>query len=401
MDFPPSASTSRPTAGASSNVRRSQATRESPALRGEDRAANLAVSIDGLNHTYGTGELKKQVLFENQLDLARGEIVIMTGPSGSGKTTLLTLIGALRTVQEGSIRVIGREMHGLTSSQLNDVRRDIGFIFQAHNLFTSLTAQQNVRMALELRETNRAEMNRKCDEMLAAVGLGHRIHYKPQQLSGGQRQRVAIARALVHVPKLILADEPTAALDKQSGRDVVNLLKKYAKEHKTTILIVTHDNRILDVADRIVNMVDGRIISDVVISESQAICEFLRRVPLFSGLLPHTLTQVADKMELTDYKPGDIVFRQGDPGDNFYLIRSGEAEVVVRDDKGENVAATLDEGSFFGEKALMTGEPRNATIRAKTSLTLCGLDKNEFHQTMEASATFKEELRKVLFERQM
>jgi CRP-like cAMP-binding protein len=110
---------------------------------------------------------------------------------------------------------------------------------------------------------------------------------------------------------------------------------------------------------------------------------------------------VADKMELTDYKAGDIVFRQGDPGDNFYLIRSGEAEVIIRDDKGENVAVTLDEGSFFGEKALMTGEPRNATIRAKTSLTLCSLDKDEFHQTMEASATFKEELRKVLFERQM
>lgn len=381
--------------------RPNQATRESPALRGEDRAANLAVSIDGLNHTYGTGEFKKQVLFDNQLDLARGEIVIMTGPSGSGKTTLLTLIGALRTVQEGSVRVMGREMHGLTSGQLNEVRRDIGFIFQAHNLFTSLTAQQNVRMALELRESDRTEMNRKADEMLTAVGLGHRIHYKPQQLSGGQRQRVAIARALVHRPKLILADEPTAALDKQSGRDVVNLLKKFAKEEKTTILIVTHDNRILDVADRIVNMVDGRIISDVVISESQAICEFLRRVPLFSGLLPHTLTQVADKMELSEYKAGDVVFRQGDPGDNFYLIRSGEAEVLVRAGGDDRVAATLDEGSFFGEKALMTGEPRNATIRAKTPLVLCGLDKNEFHETMEASATFKEELRKVLFERQM
>jgi len=383
------------------HARRSQATRESPALRGEDRAANLAVSIDGLNHTYGTGELKKQVLFENQLDLARGEIVIMTGPSGSGKTTLLTLIGALRTVQEGSIRVMGREMHGLTSNQLNEVRRDIGFIFQAHNLFTSLTAQQNVRMALELKDNDRARMNKQSEEMLTAVGLGHRIHYKPQQLSGGQRQRVAIARALVHKPKLILADEPTAALDKQSGRDVVNLLKKYAKEEKTTILIVTHDNRILDVADRIVNMVDGRIISDVVISESQAICEFLRRVPLFSGLLPHTLTQVADKMELSEYKAGEIVFRQGDPGDNFYLIRSGEAEVIARADNDERVVATLDEGSFFGEKALMTGEPRNATIRAKTPLTLCGLDKDEFHETMEASATFKEELRKVLFERQI
>ncbi|MCE9605314.1 MAG: ATP-binding cassette domain-containing protein [Planctomycetia bacterium] len=394
-------STGAPSTSPTPSRRSHQATRENPALRGEGYAANLAVSIDGLNHTYGTDELKKQVLFDNHLDLARGEIVIMTGPSGSGKTTLLTLIGALRTVQEGSIRVMGREMRGLTSGQLNEVRRDIGFIFQAHNLFTSLTAQQNVRMALELKDDDTARMNRQAEEMLTAVGLGHRVHYKPQQLSGGQRQRVAIARALVHQPKLILADEPTAALDKESGRDVVNLLKKYAKEQLTTILIVTHDNRILDVADRIVNMVDGRIISDVVISESQAICEFLRRVPLFSGLLPHTLTQVADKMELSEYQPGQIVFRQGDPGENFYLIRSGEAEVVIRDDTEENVAATLDEGRFFGEKALMTGEPRNATIRAKTPLVLCALDKDEFREVMESSATFKEELRKVLFERQM
>ncbi|MBL9084110.1 MAG: ATP-binding cassette domain-containing protein [Planctomycetales bacterium] len=376
------------------------ATRESPSLRGDKFAENCAICISGLCHTFGEGELRKQVLFDNDLQLARGEIVIMTGPSGSGKTTLLTLIGALRTVQQGGIEVRGKQLWGLSSSQLVDVRRNIGFIFQAHNLFTSLTALQNVRMALELKENNRAEMDRRAEEMLKAVGLGHRIHYKPQQLSGGQRQRVAIARALVHNPQVILADEPTAALDKQSGRDVVNLLKRFAKEQGATILIVTHDNRILDVADRIVNMVDGRIISDVVVSESQAICDFLRRVPLFNGLLPDTLTKVADQMELRECKPGETVFRQGDPGDNFYLIRSGEAEVVFEDGGTGKVVATLDEGKFFGEMALETGEPRKATVRAKTDLTLCALDKEEYLAVKQSSATFHEEISKVLFERQ-
>jgi putative ABC transport system ATP-binding protein len=211
---------------------------------------------------------------------------------------------------------------------------------------------------------------------------------------------VAIARALVGRPKLILADEPTAALDKQSGRDVVNLLRKFAQEELTTILIVTHDNRILDVADRIVNMVDGRIISDVVISEAHAICEFLRRVPLFSALMPDVLSAVADQMELEEFKPGDQVIRQGDPGDKFYLIRSGEADVFVRQGDQESHVATLDEGKFFGEKALMTGEPRMASVRAKTQLELCSLDKNEFEGVLNSSASFKESLRKTLFERQ-
>jgi putative ABC transport system ATP-binding protein len=376
------------------------ATREHPSLRGGKFEQNTAVSIRGLNHVYGEGETAKQVLFDNRLDLARGEIVIMTGPSGSGKTTLLTLIGALRTVQQGSIRVMGRELFGLDASQLVEIRRDIGFIFQAHNLFTSLTARQNVRMSLELKQTDSAAIDRAAEEILTAVGLNHRMHYKPQQLSGGQRQRVAIARALVGRPKLILADEPTAALDKQSGRDVVNLLRKFAQEELTTILIVTHDNRILDVADRIVNMVDGRIISDVVISEAQAICEFLRRVPLFSALMPDVLSAVADQMELEEFKPGDVVIRQGDPGDKFYLIRSGEADVFVRQGEQDSHVATLDEGKFFGEKALMTGEPRMASVRAKTQLELCSLDKNEFEGVLNSSASFKESLRKTLFERQ-
>lgn len=221
----------------------------------------IAVQIRNLNYYYGQGDLRKQVLFDINLDLPTGQIVIMTGPSGSGKTTLLTLIGALRTVQEGSLQVLGQEIVGLTNAQLVKVRRNIGFIFQAHNLFDSLTASQNVEMAVELTQSWR-EKRKLAIDMLSQLGLGERVDYKPNALSGGQKQRVAIARALVNRPTLVLADEPTAALDKKSGREVVTLLQHLAQEQDCTILMVTHDNRILDVADRIINLVDGHLESD-------------------------------------------------------------------------------------------------------------------------------------------
>src|SRR5205814_7368580 len=138
--------------------------------------------------------------------------------------------------------------------------------------------------ALQLKGLSKKEMNDRAMEMLTELGLGHRIHYKPDALSGGQRQRVAIARALVNRPKLILADEPTAALDRDSGRQVVSLLQQLSKQEGCSIIIVTHDNRILDVADRIINMVDGHIISDVLVKESVIICEFLMKCPVFFGL---------------------------------------------------------------------------------------------------------------------
>jgi len=212
---------------------------------------------------------------------------------------------------------------------------------------------------------------------------------------------VAIARALANRPQLVLADEPTAALDKQSGRDVVELLKRIAKEELATILIVTHDNRILDVADRIVNMVDGRVISDVVVSEAAVICEFLRKCPLFSSLTPRTLTEVADKMALETRPAGAVLVRQGDPGDKFYLIRSGTAAVTFSGGAGPSrTLATLEPGDFFGEAALLSGAPRNATVTATAEITLCTLDKEEFQAVIEASATFKEQLLRVLFSRQ-
>ncbi|CAN1210725.1 DevA family ABC transporter ATP-binding protein [Tumidithrix helvetica PCC 7403] len=226
-----------------------------------------SVQVSNLNYYFGEGELKKQVLFNINLDLYPGQIVIMTGPSGSGKTTLLTLIGALRTIHEGSLKVLGQETIGMNKKQLVGVRKNIGFIFQAHNLFYSLTARQNVLMSTDIfpkQFSNQPGTNasREAAEILTQLGLGERIDYKPHALSGGQKQRVAIARALVNKPKLILADEPTAALDRQSGRDVVTLMQKLAKEHGITILMVTHDNRIIDVADRIINLVDGNLDSD-------------------------------------------------------------------------------------------------------------------------------------------
>lgn len=221
-------------------------------------SAGIAISIQNLDHYFGQGQLRKQALFDINLEINTGEIVIMTGPSGSGKTTLLTLVGGLRSAQSGSLQVLGQELCGATAQQLTRVRKHHGYIFQAHNLHESLTALQNVKMGLELHpDLSISDMKARSIAMLEQVGLGERIDYYPDDLSGGQKQRVAIARALVSHPKLVLADEPTAALDSKSGRDVVTLMQQLAREQGCTILLVTHDNRILDVADRIVNMEDG------------------------------------------------------------------------------------------------------------------------------------------------
>ncbi len=223
----------------------------------------VTIDIKGLNHYFGHGDLKKQVLYEIDLSIASGEIVLLTGPSGSGKTTLLTLLGGLRSAHEGSLKILGQEMRGATKNQLLKTRCNIGYIFQAHNLLSFLSARQNVRLSLELHDHyTDADCDRLVDEMLTAVGLGDRLDYYPDQLSGGQKQRVAIARALVSSPKIILADEPTAALDRKSGRDVVEIIQKLAKERHCTILLVTHDNRILDIADRLLYMEDGRLVKD-------------------------------------------------------------------------------------------------------------------------------------------
>lgn len=224
------------------------------------------VSIKNLNHYFGQKSLRSQILFDINLEIKSGEIVIMTGPSGSGKTTLLTLIGGLRSIQNGSLKVLGWELRGASDNKLVQIRRHIGYIFQGHNLLEFLTARQNVQMPLELhKEISDRQARIKAEVMLQAVKLGNRVNYYPTDLSGGQKQRVAIARALVGHPKLVLADEPTAALDSKSGRDVVELMQRLAKEQGCSILMVTHDNRILDIADRTIHMEDGRILQEVVL----------------------------------------------------------------------------------------------------------------------------------------
>jgi putative ABC transport system ATP-binding protein len=218
------------------------------------------VAAERVSHFYGAGALRKQILFDVDLEVRPGEIVILTGPSGSGKTTLLTLVGALRSTQDGSLRVLGQQLGGASERALVRVRKQIGYIFQSHNLLEPLTACQNVQMALRWQTglSTRAARTRAVD-LLRAVGLADRADHRPRELSTGQKQRVAVARALAVAPRLVLADEPTASLDKRTGRDVVDLLFALARRQGAAVILVTHDTRILDVADRIVHLEDGRL----------------------------------------------------------------------------------------------------------------------------------------------
>jgi putative ABC transport system ATP-binding protein len=217
-----------------------------------------AIAIAGLAHAFGEGEARRGVLFDITIDIPRGRLVALLGASGSGKTTLLTLIGALRAVQQGSIRLLGGEIAGADEAGRIAARQLLGFIFQSHNLHESLTAAENVRLGAEAAGAarNAAEAARHA---LGLVGLDDRADYLPQRLSGGQKQRVAIARALVGNPAVVLADEPTAALDRENGLAAIDLLRRLADLRGTTSLIVTHDPRVLDRMDRIITLQDGRI----------------------------------------------------------------------------------------------------------------------------------------------
>ena len=354
-----------------------------------------AVRVEGLNHFYGEGAARNQVLFDNHLEVPPGELVVMTGPSGAGKTTLLTLIGGLRSVQAGRLEVLGRDLSRLKPRDLVEVRREIGFVFQMHNLFDALTAYENVKMAMQLSHERPDTMRQRGVEILSRLGLGHRIDYKPRSLSGGERQRVAIARALVNCPHLVLADEPTAALDRDSTRIVVELLKSMTIEHDSAVIMVTHDYRIIESADRLVHMVDGRIVSDVVLHDALRICEFLRAVDLFRALTPTQLTDVAEKMKKRKYEAGETIIREGESGEEFFLISDGEVDVV----RADHEVARLGRGDFFGEVALISGEPRNATVLATQPLDTFVLGKTDFQSAIESSAPFRDQLYRVYFSR--
>ncbi len=223
-----------------------------------------AISVHGLNHFFGSGEARKQAIWDVNLEIERGKLTVLMGPSGSGKTTVLTLMGCLREVHDGSVKLLGTETHGASEAQLVALRRQLGFIFQAHNLHESLTATQNVLMGLQVHGKGDPTLQlQAAHHMLSLLGLGDRRDYLPGNLSGGQKQRVAVARALVSNPQVVFADEPTAALDKDSGRTVVEMLKSMGQTRGVTTVMVTHDNRILELADRIITLEEGRIVKDV------------------------------------------------------------------------------------------------------------------------------------------
>lgn len=218
------------------------------------------IRFRNLSYAFGLGRLRRQVLFDLDGEIRSGEIVIVEGPSGSGKTTLLTLLGTLRHPQEGEIDILGQRLDTAPRKVMLAVRRRIGFVFQHHNLIDALTATQNLLMALRLHP----EIGRPVEaarRALAAMGLEHAFDKRPHELSGGERQRVAVARALVARPKIVLADEPTASLDGVTGHAVVTRLRELANEQGTAVLLVTHDVRILDVADRTLSLQDGRFVS--------------------------------------------------------------------------------------------------------------------------------------------
>ena len=223
-----------------------------------------AVVVDNLSHAFGQGEMRREVLQSISFSIEPGEVVLLTGPSGCGKTTLLTLIGALRTVQQGQVSVLDQALHGAGRRRRQQVRRRIGMIFQGHNLLRCLTAEQNVQMGADLLPDLSYRARRdEARQWLRAVGLEGHMAKVPHDLSGGQKQRVAIARALAANPRLLLADEPTAALDSRTGREVVELLRRLAREQSCAVLMVTHDPRIVDVADRLLQMEDGRLMNAV------------------------------------------------------------------------------------------------------------------------------------------
>lgn len=219
-----------------------------------------AISAQGLGMVFHTGNQDYQALRDINLDINPGEIHLLMGPSGSGKTTLLSILAGILTPTSGVVNLLGQDITSLSRTQLAQFRlKNIGFIFQGFNLFPALNALENVSLGLTIKGVSKRAAQAESMALLEQVGLGDKAHRLPKELSGGQKQRVAIARALAGNPPLIMADEPTAALDSQSGHAVIELLRKLAKERGHTVLMVTHDPRIVDVADRVSYLEDGQL----------------------------------------------------------------------------------------------------------------------------------------------
>jgi putative ABC transport system ATP-binding protein len=223
-------------------------------------SAGAAVVCRNVTKEFGAGEAKTVALRGVDLDVAYGQITLLVGPSGCGKTTLISIIAGLLRASEGEVTVLERPLEQISGTELVQFRRDeIGFVFQQYNLLPTLSAVENAAIPLIIQGMPRKQALGHAREMLAAVGLEARANALPSQLSGGQQQRVAIARALVHRPRLLVCDEPTAALDAHSGRTVMELLRRVAVQPDRAVIIVTHDSRVFDFGDRIVHMNDGRV----------------------------------------------------------------------------------------------------------------------------------------------
>jgi putative ABC transport system ATP-binding protein len=219
-----------------------------------------AIGVRELTKIYTEGSARVSALRGIDLDVHPGELVMLVGPSGSGKTTLLSIMGCILSSTSGSIRVSGQEVTGLKPRQMAEVRLDhIGFVFQGFNLFPTLTAGENVELMLELKKVASAAGKKRAQKLLEQVGLADKYHSFPADLSGGQKQRVAIARALAGDPKIVLADEPTAALDSHTGRTVMEMMRSLAHDRGRAVVIVTHDSRVMEFADRTIRIEDGMI----------------------------------------------------------------------------------------------------------------------------------------------
>jgi putative ABC transport system ATP-binding protein len=217
-----------------------------------------AVSCRNVTKEFGQGDTRTLALGGVNVDIEPGRMTLLVGQSGCGKTTLISIVAGLLNATSGSVKVLGRELSRLSGSELVRFRqRNIGFVFQQYNLLPTLTAVENAAIPLIIGGTQRRSAILAAAEMLAAVGLENRLHSFPNQLSGGQQQRVAIARALVHEPRLLVCDEPTAALDAQSGQTVMGLLKRVALQADRAVIVVTHDNRVFGFGDQIIHMDDG------------------------------------------------------------------------------------------------------------------------------------------------
>jgi putative ABC transport system ATP-binding protein len=222
-----------------------------------------AITVQRLTKNYEEGATGTLALRSVDLDVHPGELLMLMGPSGSGKTTLLSIMGCILTATSGSVRVAGREVVGLSEKQLPALRLEhIGFVFQGFNLFPTLTAGENVELMLDLKGVSTAKAKKRSQELLEQVGLSEKYGAFPADLSGGQKQRIAIARALAGDPGIILADEPTAALDSHTGRNVMEMMSDLAHKRERAVVIVTHDSRLLNFADRIVMIEDGAIASN-------------------------------------------------------------------------------------------------------------------------------------------